>query len=146
VNVIATAFATLALAAGVQPAAGDQVSGRIGFPRPQPMTISVAPGDRLSFSLGFDGRCSHGGIGELWIANVVATSLPVRDGRFSGVVRGSDPGVVRGRRTSFWWKVSGVFTGHRVAAATIDGHALVRAGSHVISRCEITRPARVSLR
>jgi hypothetical protein len=143
--VLATALATAALAAGVQPAAGDQVSGRIGFPRPQPITIAVAPGDRLTFSLGFDGRCTHGGIGELWIANVVGTSLPVRGGRFSGVVRGSDPGVVRGRRTSFWWKVSGVFTGHQVAVATIDGHAMVRSGSHVISRCTIARPARVSL-
>jgi len=145
--VLAAAFASLAVAAsGVQPVAGDHVVGRMGFPRAQRMEITVQSGDRLAFSMGFDARCAHGGIDELWISNVVATTLPVAGGAFAGRVSGSDPDVVRGRVTYFWWNVSGRFTGRRAAVATVDGRAVVRSGRRVLSRCAIAHPVRVSLR
>ena len=143
---LGAAFVTFALAAGVQPAAGAVVQGPIAFPRPQPMSIQVVAGDRLAVVLGFDGRCTHGGVGELWIANVPASGrLRVARGTFSGALTGTDRHVFPGRVVSFAWRLSGRFTGHGAAVATVDGSAVVRSGSRVISRCRIARPAQARL-
>ena len=64
--VLVTAALLAALVPGVQPLAGESVSGPIAFPRPQKMSILVGANDRLSLRLGFDARCAGGGIGELW--------------------------------------------------------------------------------
>ena len=91
---LGAAFVALALAAGVQPAAGDFVEGAIAFPRRQPMSIQVLAGDQLAVTLGFDGRCTHGGMGELWISHVPASGTASRQER---EVRGP---VVRNRTPS----------------------------------------------
>jgi hypothetical protein len=141
------ALISVALAGGgVQPATGDYVEGRAAFPRPQHMSISVENGDRLAVRLGFDGRCTGGGLGELWIADVPGHgTLRVHGGAFSGRVTGTDAGIVRGRVTSFAWTLSGRFTGDHVATAVLEGRATVRSHGRVISRCRIARPARARL-
>ena len=143
---LGAAFVAFALAAGVQPAAGDFVEGAIAFPRRQPMSIQVLAGDQLAVTLGFDGRCTHGGVGELWISHVPASGrLRVTNGRFAGRLSGTDRHLLPGRTISFTWDVRGRFTAHDAAVATVGGSALVRSGSHVISRCRIARPARAQL-
>jgi hypothetical protein len=133
---------TLAAGGGVQPAAGDYVAGRAAFPRPQHMSIQVGSESQLTLRLGFDGRCTGGGLGELWIADVPASgTLRAKNGAFAGHVTGSDADVVAGRVTSFAWTVSGRFTGRRSATATVDGRATVRSHGRVVSRCRIARPA-----
>ena len=139
----------LALAPGVQPLAGESVSGPIAFPRPQKMSILVGARDRASLRLGFDGRCAGGGIDELWMSFVpVKQTLRVRDGAFSGRVTGVSRGV-GGREAwtgHFTWRVSGQFTDHEVASATVSGSVIVRSGGHAVSRCDTSRPARVRLK
>jgi hypothetical protein len=139
----------LALAPGVQPPAGESVSGSIAFPRPQKVSIEVGPGDRLSARLGFDGRCSGGGLGELWMSSVPAKqTLRVRNGTFSGRMTAVLDGV--GRRDAwtghFVWRVAGRFGDRGLATATVSGSVIVRAGGRNISRCDIARPASARLR
>ena len=145
----AIAAAVLALAPGVQPLAGESVSGSIAFPRAQKMSIDVRAGDRLSLRLGFDGRCAGGGLGELWMSFVPARqTLRVRNGAFSGRVTGVSRGV--GGRDAwtghFTWRVSGRFTDHGVASATVSGSVIVRSGGKAVSRCDTARPAGARLR
>jgi hypothetical protein len=147
--VLAIAAAFLALAPGVQPLAGESVSGSIAFPRPQKMSMVVGARDRLALRLGFDGRCAGGGIDELWMSFVPARqTLKVRSGAFSGRVTGVSRGV--GGRDAwtghFTWRVSGRFTDHEVASATVSGSVIVRSGGRAISRCDTARPATARLR
>ncbi len=137
------------LAPGVQPLAGESVSGAIAFPRPQRMSVDVGARDRLTLRLGFDGRCKGGGIGELWMSFVPAKqTLRVRDGAFSGRVTGTARGV--GGRDSwtghFTWRVSGRFSDHEMASAMVSGSVLVRSGGRAVSRCDTARPALARLR
>jgi Periviscerokinin family len=143
---LATALAVLA---GIQPFAGETVSGMIPFPRAQKMSITVRGADKLELRLGFDGRCDGGGLGELWMSSVPATSrLTVRDGRFSGRLTGSSRGIGgRPQRVAkFSWRVSGRFTDHGQAVATVSGSALVREHGKAIARCETRKPAKATLR
>jgi hypothetical protein len=147
--VLGAAAVILALAPGVQPLAGESVSGSIAFPRPQKMSLDVGAGDRLVLRLGFDGRCKGGGLGELWMSFVPAReTLRVRNGTFSGRVTGTSRGV--GGRDAwtghFTWRVSGRFSDHEVASATVSGSVIVRSGGHTVSRCDTSRPARVRLK
>jgi hypothetical protein len=144
---ILPSLAILALSA-VQPLPGVFVTGTIGFPRPQQMSIVVKPRDRLQLRLGFDGRCAGGGLDELWMSFVAADgTLQVRDGAFSGRLSGTarNVGGTSNRTARFTWKVSGRFSDHQVASTTVSGTAIVRAGTRVISRCEIARPAAARL-
>jgi hypothetical protein len=147
--VLEVAAMALALAPGVQPLAGESVSGSIAFPRPQKMSVVVGARDRLSLQLGFDGRCKGGGIGELWMSFVPARhTLKVRSGAFSGRVTGTWRGV-GGRKAwtgHFIWRVSGRFTDHEVASATVSGSVIVRSGGRAVSRCDTARPATARLR
>jgi hypothetical protein len=139
-------MAMLALGGGVQPASGDSVSGAIAFKRPQPMSIDVGANDQLSFVMGFDGSCSGGGLGELWMSGVKAgEKLTVRGGKFSGRLTGSAD-VGGGRTAAFSWNVSGTFTARQAATATVSGRAVVRSGGKVVSRCTIARPAKAKLK
>jgi hypothetical protein len=147
--VLQVAAVFLALAPGVQPLAGESVSGQIAFPRPQKMSVVVGAKDRVSLRLGFDGRCKGGGIGELWMSYVPARqTLKVRSGAFSGRVTGVARGV--GGRDAwtghFTWRVSGRFTDHEVASATVSGSVIVRSGGKAVSRCDTARPAGARLR
>jgi hypothetical protein len=138
----------LALASGVQPFAGESVSGPIAFPRPQRMSLVVGQKDRVSLQLGFDGRCAGGGLGELWMSFVPAKqTLKVRNGEFSGRVTGTSRGVGGTSRDAYFtWRVSGKFTDHEVASVTVSGSAIVRSGRKAVSRCEIARPSSARLR
>jgi hypothetical protein len=140
------ALPAAARAAAVQPQRGVAVSGTIEFPRPQRMSLQVGARDRLTVTLGFDGRCRGGGIGELWMSFVPARgSLTVKDGVFSGRLTGTSSALGGKRTASFSWRLSGHFTDSKVATATVTGSARVRSGSHVISRCTIAKPATVRL-
>lgn len=146
---LAFAAVALALVPSVQPAAGDSVAGSIAFPRPQKMSIDVGAGDRLSLRMGFDGRCTGGGIDELWMSYVPAReTLRVRGGAFSGRVTGVSEGV--GGRSGwtghFSWRVSGRFTAHELASVKVSGSVIVRSGGRKVSRCDIARPATARLR
>jgi hypothetical protein len=146
--VLGLAAPAVASAGGVQPRRGDSLSGTIAFPRPQQMSLRVDARERLVVALGFDGRCSGGGIGELWMSFVRARgTLAVKDGVFSGRLTGTSkrPGGVAGRTASFTWILSGRFTDHELATATVDGSAELRSGSRVSSRCTIAKPAAVRL-
>jgi hypothetical protein len=148
-SVLGVAAVALALTPGVQPLAGESVSGPIAFPRPQKMTIHVGANDRLSLQLGFDGRCAGGGIGELWMSNVLARqTLKVRSGAFSGRLTAVSPGVGGHKAWTghFTWRISGRFTAHEVATAKVSGSVIVRSGGKAVSRCEIARPAKARLR
>jgi hypothetical protein len=137
-----------AAATGVQPRSGDAVTGTIAFPRPQQMSLRVDARARLVAALGFDGRCSGGGLAELWMSFVPARgTLAVKDGVFSGRLTGTGKrlGGIASRSAAFTWIVSGRFTDHELATATVDGSAEVRSGSHVLSRCTIAKPASVRL-
>jgi hypothetical protein len=144
---LSTSLALLSLSA-VQPLAGESVSGTIAFPRPQQMSIAVMERGRLALRLGFDGRCAGGGLDELWMSFVPSHgTLRVRDGAFSGRLSGTarKVGGVSNRSARFTWNVSGRFTDHQVATATVSGTAVVRAGNRVVSRCEIGREASARL-
>jgi hypothetical protein len=146
--VLPSLLAALAAAAGVQPLSGESVTGTIAFPRAQKMSLTVLERDRLALRLGFDGRCDGGGLGELWMSFVPAReTLEVRGGRFAGKLTGTSRGVggTSARTAHFTWRVSGRFTDHRAATATIAGSAIVREGRKAIARCEIARPATATL-
>src|SRR5690242_9726573 len=134
-----------ALAADVvQPQAGVLLSGRIDFPREQRMTIQTdsSDGSRLSVTMGFDGRCKGGGLGELWASNIRSTpEVRVRDGRFSANLRGSSRALGQGRTGVFKWKLTGRFTARDVVVATVTGSAEVRVGGRTVSRCKIAGPS-----
>ena len=148
-SVLEVAAVLLALAPGVQPLAGESVSGPIAFPRPQKMSVLVGAKDRLSLRLGFDGHCAGGGIGELWMSFVPARqTLKVRSGGFTGRVTGVARGV-GGRKDwtgHFTWRISGRFTDHEVASATVSGSVIVRSGGRAVSRCDTARPAGARLK
>jgi len=148
-SVLTAAALFLALAPGVQPLAGESVSGSIAFPRPQRMTLAVGARDRLTLRLGFDGRCKGGGIDELWMSFVPAReTLKLRSGAFSGRVTAVSQGVGGHDAWTghFSWRVSGRFTAHEVATAKISGSVIVRSNGRAVSRCDITRPATARLR
>ena len=139
-------MALLAFGGGVQPSSGDSVGGAIAFKRPQPMSIDVGAGDRLSFVLGFDGKCTGSKLGELWMSGVKGKqTLAVRKGKFSGRVTGTADAGDQGR-TTFYWNVSGTFTGRQVAKASVSGRALVRSNGKVVARCTIAKPATAKLK
>jgi hypothetical protein len=139
-------MALLAFGGGVQPASGDSVSGAIAFKRPQQMSIDVGERDRLSFVMGFDGRCTGGKIGELWMSGVTGReTLAVRKGKFSGRVTGTADAGESGRAT-FFWNVSGTFTGHEAATVSVSGRALVRSNGKLVARCTIAKPAKAKLK
>ena len=144
--VFSMSLAVLALAAGgVQPVSGESVTGTLAFPRPQQMSIRAGEHDRLALALGFDGKCSGGGLGELWMSFVPANEpLKVRAGVFSGRLTGTTR-VNASRTASFTWRVSGRFTGHQIGTATVSGSAVVKEGRRVVSRCSIAKPASARL-
>jgi hypothetical protein len=147
--VLAVAAVFLALAPGVQPLAGESVSGSVAFPRAQKMSIDVGARNRLTLRVGFDGRCKGGGIDELWMSNVPGReTLRVRNGSFSGRVTGVSRGVGGNDAWTgrFSWRVSGRFTAHEVATVTVSGSVIVRSNGRAVSRCDIARPARARLR
>src|ERR1700760_3219632 len=77
---------------GVQPSPNRLLSGKIQFPRPQAMSVQTSAGDgtRLTVSLGFDGTCKGGGLGEVWAAYVPATpTVRVRNGQFTERLTGT---------------------------------------------------------
>ena len=146
----ALCLATTASARGIEPRGGALLSGAIGFPRPQGMTVRTdrADGSPLTVTLGFDGRCKGGGLGEVWLAYVPARpTVRVKQGRFARILTGtvSDLGGVRGRTAAIRWRLRGRFLDPDTAIATVTGHADVRVGGKRISRCAIAKPARVRL-
>ncbi len=140
-----------ALAAdGVQPSPNQILSGKIRFPRAQSMTAQTGriDGSQLTVTLGFDGTCKGGGLGEVWAAYVpVRETVRVRAGVFAATLTGTSRnfGGVSGRTATFRWRFAGSFTDATTAAATVSGSAEVRSAGKVISRCAIARPARVTL-
>jgi hypothetical protein len=134
----------------VKPRAGVLLSGQIQFPREQGMALRTDAGDssRLDVTMGFDGRCRGGGLGEVWAAYIPARqTVRVRDGRFSARLTGvaRDLGGVEGRSGHFRWKLSGRFLTPETARATVSGTAEVRLDGRVISRCKIAEAAPVRL-
>jgi hypothetical protein len=114
------------------------------------MTLSIDARDasRAAVTLGFDGRCKGGGVGEFWAAFVPAReTLRIKDGRFSAHLTGvsRNVGGVAGRTGSFKWRLKGRFTGAGAATATVGGTALLRSAGRTLSRCTIAAPARVKL-
>jgi hypothetical protein len=145
---------TLAPAAGADappvPLAGTMLTGDIGFPRHEGMTLSIDARDpsRAAAAVGFDGKCKGGGVGEFWAAYIPAhETLRIRHGRFSAKLTGStrDVGGVTGRTGTFRWKLSGRFSDPATAIATVSGTAKLRQRGHVISRCRIAGHPRVKL-
>jgi hypothetical protein len=91
--------------------------------------------------MGFDGKCSGGGLGEVWGANIATKPVVKADekGRFAATLTGTMRrlGGIDGRVGSFTWRLSGRFTAEDVAVATVTGSAKVTSGKKVISRCRI---------
>jgi len=156
----AVPFTLAALALGLAPAApaaqapapdpGNMLTGKIKFPRAEGMTLSVDAQDpsRATATLGFDGKCKGGGVGEFWAAYVPAReALKIRNGRFTAHLTGvaRNIGGVSGRTGSFRWKLRGHFTNPDAATAVVSGTAVLRSGSHTISRCKIAHPGAVRL-
>jgi hypothetical protein len=147
----ALAGATPALAAGgAQPSPNRLLTGKIRFHRAQAMTVqtNMGTGTTLTVSLGFDGNCKGGGLGEVWAAYIPATStVTVRNGKFSANLTGTSAnfGGVTVRTAIFHWKFVGSFTDPTTIAATVSGKADIRAAGKVISRCQIAKPASVRL-
>jgi hypothetical protein len=145
---------TLAPAAGAAappvPLVGTMLTGAIGFPRHEGMTLSIDAQDPSSATatVGFDGRCKGGGVGEFWAAFIPARErVRIRNGRFSAKLTGStrNVGGVTGRTGSFQWKLAGRFSDPATATATVSGTARLRQGGHVISRCKIAGHPKVKL-
>ena len=142
--------ATALAAASVEPRPGAMLSGSIHFPRAQGMTLQIDGQDttRAKATLGFDGRCKGGGVGEFWAKFVPAReTLRIRDGRFSAKLTGTteDIGGVRGRDGTFHWRLKGRFVNRDTATATVAGRAEIRMGRQVVSRCKIARAGTVRL-
>ncbi len=127
--VVLTFLLTLVWASAAQadqPGRGLVLTGKIQFPRPQIMSITTDDQDssKLTISLGFDGRCTGGGIGEAWGGNVPAKPIVrTSDGRVSATLTGSMKrlGGVNGRVGNFRWRLTGRFTDDDVFVGTVDG-------------------------
>src|SRR4051794_4391286 len=138
-------------AAVVEPQPGAFLSGSIKFPRKQGMTLQVdnRAGSRATVTLGFDGRCRGGGVGEFWAAFVPAhQTIRIRDGRFKAKLTGTtrDIGRIKGRTAALHWTLTGSFTAPDTATATVSGTAKLRSGGRVISRCTIAEPTTAKLK
>jgi hypothetical protein len=138
-------------AAAVEPRPGALLTGSIHFPRAQGMTLEIDARDttRAKASVGFDGRCKGGGVGEFWAKFVPAReTVRIRNGRFSAKLTGTteDVGGVRGRDGTFHWRLKGRFLDPDTATASVAGKAEIRMGRHVVSRCRIARAGAVRLR
>jgi hypothetical protein len=132
------------------PAPGNMLSGKIKFPRAQGMTLTIGAQDpsRATATVGFDGKCKGGGVGEFWAAFVPAReTVRIHNGRFTAHLTGvtRNVGGVTGRTGSFKWKLRGHFTAPDAATALVAGTAVLRSGGHTISRCTIAQPAAVRL-
>jgi hypothetical protein len=134
---------------GIEPRAGVSLDGSIHFPRRQAMTLAVDDRDtsRARASLGFDGTCRGGGLGEFWASNVPAReSVRIRNGKFTAKLTGTTHDVgVKGRDGTFHWTFKGRFIDRQTAVATVRGSAELRSGRHVVARCKIADPATVRL-
>src|SRR4051812_24256392 len=148
---LAAAFPATALAAArIEPLPGAMLSGSIHFPRAQGMTLEIDAQDtsRAKASVGFDGRCKGGGVGEFWAKFIPAReTVRIRDGRFSANLTGTthDIGGVRGRDGTFHWRLKGRFLDRETVTATVAGKAEIRMGKRVVSRCRIARAGAVRL-
>ena len=103
---------------------------------------------RATATVGFDGRCKGGGVGEFWAKFVRAReTVRIRNGRFSARLTGTtqNVGSVRGRDGTFHWRLKGRFLDRDTATATVSGKAELRMGRHVVSRCKIARAGTVRL-
>jgi hypothetical protein len=132
----------------VQPRAGLFLRGEIQFPRAQNMYVMTGEkdGSRLTVALGFHGKCSGGGLSELFSANVLARPVVrVRDGRFDATLTGVSRRLGGGRTGHFEWTFAGRFTERDVAVATVSGTAEIRKDGKTISRCKTSKPASVRL-
>ena len=143
---------TSAFAAGeTAPRAGILLSGTIPFPRPQTMSIATGSrdGSNLTVRMGFHGRCSGGGLSEVWVSNVPSrpTVRAARDGRFTAALTASSRslGGVSGRVGEFSWRLTGRFTARDAAVATVTGTAAIRLNGRIVSRCRIASPTTVRL-
>jgi hypothetical protein len=150
-------FALLPVTAGTAVAAGDVVpkagvalTGAIKFPREQQMTLETGAQDgaKLIVRMGFDGKCTGGGLQEVWASTILAEqSVRVRDGRFSADLTGTSRnlGGVSGRTGEFKWTLSGRFLAEDSATATVSGSAKIKKNGRVFSRCKIAGPTSVRL-
>src|SRR4051812_28495294 len=144
-------LAATAVAAGnVEPKAGVQLDGSIKFPREQRMTIETdaRDGTRLKVRMGFDGKCTGGGLREAWASTILAKpTVRVRGGRFSAGLTGTarNLGGVTGRTGEFTWKLTGRFVAEDVVSATVSGTAAIKKDGRVFSRCKIASPTAVRL-
>ena len=140
-----------AMAAGdVVPKAGVSLTGAIKFPREQRMTLETGARDagKLKVRMGFDGKCTGGGLQEAWASTILAKqSVRVTGGRFSADLTGSarNLGGVTGRTGEFKWTVSGRFLSKDAATATVTGSAAVKKHGRVFSHCKIAKPTSVRL-
>jgi|SRR4051812_34977867 hypothetical protein len=135
---------------GVEPRPGAFLTGSIHFPRKQAMTFVVDGQDtsRATATVGFDGRCKGGGVGEFWASNVPAReTIKIRNGRFTAKLTGVTHNVngVKGRDGVFHWQLKGRFVDRDTAVATVSGKSWLRSGGHVVSRCKIADPGSVRL-
>ena len=132
----------------VQPRAGLYLRGEIKFPRAQGMHVMTGKkdGSRLTVALGFHGKCTGGGLSELYSSNVEAEPVVrVRDGRFDATLTGVSRSLGAGRSGHFEWTFTGRFTKRDVAVATVSGTAEIRSGGKTVSRCKTRKPASVRL-
>jgi hypothetical protein len=134
----------------VVPRPNSVLTGSIRFPRHQGMTIRTGHGDgtRLTLAMGFDGRCTGGGLGEVWAAFVpVRETVHLKGASFDVDVTGASRrlGGVAGRTGEFSWTLTGRFVDRDTVTAKVTGSAVVRSRGKVISRCRITKPASVKL-
>ncbi len=140
-----------AMAAGdVVPRAGVALSGAIKFPREQRMTLETGAHDagRLKVRMGFDGKCTGGGLQEAWASTILAKqAVRVTGGRFSADLTGTSRnlGGVTGRTGEFKWTLSGRFLAEDAATATVTGSAVIKKNGRVFSRCKIAGPTSVRL-
>jgi hypothetical protein len=132
----------------VQPRAGLYLRGEIKFPRAQSMHVTTGKkdGSRLTVALGFHGKCTGGGLSELYSSNVETEPVVrVRDGRFDAILTGVSRSLGAGRSGHFEWTFTGRFTKRDVAIGTVSGTAEIRSGGKTISRCKTSKPASVRL-
>jgi hypothetical protein len=140
-----------AMAAGdVVPRAGVALSGAIKFPREQRMTLETGARDsgKLKVRMGFDGKCTGGGLQEAWASTILAKqSVRVTGGRFSADLTGTSRnlGGVSGRTGEFKWTLTGRFLTEDAATATVTGSAVIKKNGRVFSRCKIAGPTSVRL-
>jgi hypothetical protein len=141
---------TASAAAVVEPKAGVLMRGAIQFPREQSMSIETDARDRnkLKVRMGFDGKCTGGGLQEAWASTILAKqSVRVTGGRFSADLTGTarNLGGVTGRTGEFKWTVSGRFLSEDAATATVTGSAVIKKHGRVFSHCKIAKPTSVRL-